>query len=93
MADARFIVIFEFKESRMRIIAPEILSFNNEYGAEILYICQKTNALTQTKDQSIFDYKTRNVRMTEYKATIENAFNALIHNIVYNNVNTNNDNW
>ena len=31
--------------------------------------------------------------MTEYKATIENAFNALIHNIVYNNVNTNNDNW
>lgn len=93
MADARFIVIFEFKESRMRIIAPEILSFNNEYGAEILYICQKTKALTQTKDQSIFDYKTRNVRMTEYKATIENAFNALIHNLIYTTTNTNNDNW
>ena len=92
MADARFIVVFEFKDNRMRVIAPKILSFNNEYGTEILYIWQKTNALTQTKDQSIFDYKTRNVRMTEYKTIIENAFNTLIHNLIYT-TNTNNDNW
>ena len=30
--------------------------------------------------------------MTEYKTIIENAFNTLIHNLIYT-TNTNNDNW
>lgn len=93
MANAYFGLVIEFKDNKIRIFSPEIKYLKNDYGAEILYICKKTSALTQSKDQSIFDYKTFKIRSIEYKEAIETAFDLLIQDIIYSQNNTNNEDW
>lgn len=94
MADAHFVLIFEFKDGRMRVLAPKVMCFNNKYGVEILYICKKTNPLTQVKNQSIFDHVSKELRSPMYKYAVEYAFNKLIYNLIYSETNgESGDDW
>lgn len=94
--NAHYQLIIEFKDNRVRVFAPLIHKlFEPEYGHELLGICRKISASTQSKSQTIWGYKKKELRNEKAKIDIENSFNSHINELLFSDKNeaTNDDNW
>lgn len=94
--NAHYQLIIEFKDNRVRVFAPYIHKlFEPEYGHELLGICRKVDRMTQSKSQTIFGYKKKDLRNEKAKTDIEKSFNLLINELLFSeNVGSDtDDNW
>ena len=94
--NAHYQLIIEFKDNRVRIFAPHIHKlFEPEYGHELLGICRKIDRMTQSKTQTIWGIKKKDLRNEKAKIDNEISFNSLINELIFseNKGSGNDDNW